>query len=741
LFFFVKFLLNFFIGDMMKKLFYAVIAAIFMPAVMFAGNDITATPLQTEYVPLPAEMLSTPNLDKPVIRVEKKAQLQDTDVPYWGNLVQNPLEEDRLLMNYGGTTHNPTSQFFYDPASGIIGILSASYELESDDSGNLTGNSTYNYQLTYSYDYGQSWEAKAYPTLEGKMVIQYPSGGITNPNGSNDIEDINLMAYSRNYTWGLQDGQESFWVDGISLCWWADKSWNDGGDPFPQRRPDNGSDWRYTMGSASVYMKDGENVITGAQRLDTDADDAQWGVYGQASFAFPSYNTSFNIPDSWEGSNFYKPDDVPFTSTQNSGVFQTTDGQGNVYVAMLNQFMENPDFTRTVGVSMSDDMGMTWSDFNVCPPSVADAYIVEKGAMTEWTQDMVDWYIAETENTSYQQNLGVKMFGVNMPFQSKTMVAFGPDNYSVFTTIRLYYEVDGAYESEVEIIEYHWDGSAWEIIPVTQIGGYNYNTLSEGSDGLIYVRESYYEDGFNLDAARTADGENVVLSWIDMTNEVELSEPLDCQYPYNGSYVDYQLTTVLASDVFVAARGKDSKDWEGFQLTAEEGDTNQHFSKGVQMPEVVPSLNNIVMVCNASLSSTDDPFRELDDILMEIRTDRWMGYYVLSADFNEQDKYYFAPEQNVLDDINVESSFTLNTPYPNPASTSADVTFSIENASPVTVKVYDTVGNEVMEVYNQYASAGIHGLTINTSSLAAGTYYIVLSNGSANTTQMLNVIR
>jgi hypothetical protein len=114
-----------------------------------------------------------------------------------------------------------------------------------------------------------------------------------------------------------------------------------------------------------------------------------------------------------------------------------------------------------------------------------------------------------------------------------------------------------------------------------------------------------------------------------------------------------------------------------------------------------------------------------------------MGYYVLDIDFNDVEKYrnlQIAVNENV-------TAFTLNTPYPNPANDVAQVTFSVEAAAYTTIKLYDALGNEITTIQDGFVSAGSHGLTVNTSALSSGAYYIVLSNGSESTTQMLNVIR
>ncbi|HEU4716716.1 MAG TPA: T9SS type A sorting domain-containing protein [Bacteroidia bacterium] len=68
--------------------------------------------------------------------------------------------------------------------------------------------------------------------------------------------------------------------------------------------------------------------------------------------------------------------------------------------------------------------------------------------------------------------------------------------------------------------------------------------------------------------------------------------------------------------------------------------------------------------------------------------------------------------------------------FPNPANVSATFTYSLTQNTNVSVKLYDITGNLVSTLSdNEQSAAGDHQLTIDTSSLPDGVYFITLSTG------------
>lgn len=89
-------------------------------------------------------------------------------------------------------------------------------------------------------------------------------------------------------------------------------------------------------------------------------------------------------------------------------------------------------------------------------------------------------------------------------------------------------------------------------------------------------------------------------------------------------------------------------------------------------------------------------------------------------------------------DVNkaVLNSFVL---YPNPATSNTSISFNIVEKNKVSVMVYDVLGNVVSEISqtNDFEK-GNHTISLNTSDLAGGIYYISLQvNGSKETKKLI----
>ncbi|MGB5289332.1 MAG: Omp28-related outer membrane protein, partial [Ignavibacteriaceae bacterium] len=86
----------------------------------------------------------------------------------------------------------------------------------------------------------------------------------------------------------------------------------------------------------------------------------------------------------------------------------------------------------------------------------------------------------------------------------------------------------------------------------------------------------------------------------------------------------------------------------------------------------------------------------------------------------------------VLDNPIEESvpvSFTLEQNYPNPFNPATTITYSIPKESQVSLKIYDVMGREIVEVVNSKQSPGSYNVEFDAASLASGTYFYKLTAG------------
>ncbi len=83
------------------------------------------------------------------------------------------------------------------------------------------------------------------------------------------------------------------------------------------------------------------------------------------------------------------------------------------------------------------------------------------------------------------------------------------------------------------------------------------------------------------------------------------------------------------------------------------------------------------------------------------------------------------PTEGVSDDPiqYAPGDFHLAQNYPNPFNPTTTVRFYLPHAAPVTLKVYNLMGQEVVTIVNQELSAGAHHLEFNAADLASGIYF------------------
>jgi photosystem II stability/assembly factor-like uncharacterized protein len=95
----------------------------------------------------------------------------------------------------------------------------------------------------------------------------------------------------------------------------------------------------------------------------------------------------------------------------------------------------------------------------------------------------------------------------------------------------------------------------------------------------------------------------------------------------------------------------------------------------------------------------------------------------------------------LIDDILKPNGFSLSQNYPNPFNPTTKIKFTIPNLTPieggtnngilyVTLKIYDTLGKEVMKVVNEQMRPGENEIEIYAGDLASGVYYFQLQAGT-----------
>ncbi len=75
-------------------------------------------------------------------------------------------------------------------------------------------------------------------------------------------------------------------------------------------------------------------------------------------------------------------------------------------------------------------------------------------------------------------------------------------------------------------------------------------------------------------------------------------------------------------------------------------------------------------------------------------------------------------------------SFRLNQNYPNPFNPSTEISWTLKNREFVTLKIYNTIGQEISTLINKEQNPGFHKISFENKNLASGIYFYELRAGN-----------
>ncbi|HEX9252245.1 MAG TPA: T9SS type A sorting domain-containing protein [Ignavibacteriaceae bacterium] len=96
---------------------------------------------------------------------------------------------------------------------------------------------------------------------------------------------------------------------------------------------------------------------------------------------------------------------------------------------------------------------------------------------------------------------------------------------------------------------------------------------------------------------------------------------------------------------------------------------------------------------------------------------------------------------NVESEIIIPDKFVLHQAYPNPFNPTATISFELPTSENVSLKVFNTLGEEVETLVDEFQTAGKHNVKFNGSRLASGVYFYRLQAGSFVQTQKMILLK
>lgn len=422
-------------------------------------------------------------------------------------------------------------------------------------------------------------------------------------------------------------------------------------------------------------------------------------------------------------------------SMYNTPVYIDRDAAGTAYALVNNIYVDNEN-RRYPAVAKSTDDGATWSEFDKMPWGVFDNFIL---GITD------QMYTAEEVTSGF------------VPFTSSDFVVTGTDEFSFLTSF--YCQDPQSYEYYgFGIVEIYKKAGQWGMRQVESMRYYNSDPaamryvysgnfqltvedINSVEDQLVY--SSSYTRGYEIELAKTADGQYLVAKWVeprythDETYNCKTDELTAIDLGADSLKVNYQasddswntdyITNYVPNDIFVKYRGVNDETWsEPINVT---NDLNFHYS--THMPDLLPNFTATekLIPLTSTFSWDYSKYTSLPaaytSIPLAMRPAQYMNYKtIMYGCFNLE------AERNAVEE---NETFSVGV-YPNPATGEFTVKPATEGMNKV--EVYTMVGDKVMEMNGVQNS-----FTASTSGMTSGVYVIKVTNNGNTTSSLLTVTK
>ncbi len=120
----------------------------------------------------------------------------------------------------------------------------------------------------------------------------------------------------------------------------------------------------------------------------------------------------------------------------------------------------------------------------------------------------------------------------------------------------------------------------------------------------------------------------------------------------------------------------------------------------------------------------------------ELGSDYHLGSSFLVDDLNFSDAPVSIEKEEVT-----PGKFDLAQNYPNPFNPETVIRYSLPDAGNVTLKVYNSLGQEVATLVDRFVEAGTHSMAFNAENLPSGIYYYRLTAGNFTETRKMNLLK
>jgi len=138
-------------------------------------------------------------------------------------------------------------------------------------------------------------------------------------------------------------------------------------------------------------------------------------------------------------------------------------------------------------------------------------------------------------------------------------------------------------------------------------------------------------------------------------------------------------------------------------------------------------------------ASENSPFVSADGLYLFFNSDRHQQY--------DRNPYWVDAQviYNLITDIEDEDSnpvdYYLSQNYPNPFNPTTKITYGVPQSSFIELKVYDSIGNEIVTLVNEQKSAGAYEVEFDAGNLTSGVYLYRMQAGNFNDTKKFLLLK
>ena len=170
-------------------------------------------------------------------------------------------------------------------------------------------------------------------------------------------------------------------------------------------------------------------------------------------------------------------------------------------------------------------------------------------------------------------------------------------------------------------------------------------------------------------------------------------------------------------------------------------DTNWAFDPAASLNQTWPLSENLRIPTGNPLKTAGMGGFPLGDLYRWDKT-RYTSWKAQEAAENTQILYWLTNGiTGVVERPGMPTEFTLSQNYPNPFNPTTKIDYSIPQAGPASMKVYNVLGQEVATLFDGEQKVGNYTVTLDGTNLATGIYFYKLQFGEASIAKKLVLMK